>query len=108
MSVTSDPPAANLPAAGGTSTHNLVNGTQDRLIFKVKSTNNNEYRVNPVFGFIDPGAQTPLEVIRSAGPPKEDKLVVHYAPAPADATDAQASFGVVIPTGDVTIMLTAT
>uniref|UniRef100_A0AC34RPU5 MSP domain-containing protein n=1 Tax=Panagrolaimus sp. JU765 TaxID=591449 RepID=A0AC34RPU5_9BILA len=47
-----DPPAAQVPAAGGASTHNLVNSGASRLAFKVKSSNNNEYRLKPVFGFV--------------------------------------------------------
>ncbi|PAV81583.1 hypothetical protein WR25_03076 [Diploscapter pachys] len=126
-SLTADPPATSvrttnktadnqtlssdvvvLPAAGGTSTHKLVNGGAEKLMFKVKSSNNNEYRVKPVFGFVDAGGSTDLVVTRLAGAPKEDKLVVHFAPAPADATDAQAAFGSAQPSGSVTIPLTAT
>ncbi|RCN26394.1 MSP domain protein [Ancylostoma caninum] len=64
MSLTADPPAGVVPAAGGVLTHNLVNGGAERLIFKVKSSNNTEYRVKPVFGFVEPGAATPLEITR--------------------------------------------
>ncbi|KHJ91895.1 MSP domain protein [Oesophagostomum dentatum] len=78
------------------------------MMFKVKSSNKNEYRVNPVFAFDEAGANTPLEVTRLAGAPKEDKLVVHFAPAPPDATDAQAAFPSATPTGNVTINLSAT
>jgi hypothetical protein len=46
------------------------------LCFQVKSSNNNEYRVKPVFGFIEPGASAALEVIRLPGSAKEDKLVI--------------------------------
>uniref|UniRef100_A0A183F6T7 MSP domain-containing protein n=1 Tax=Heligmosomoides polygyrus TaxID=6339 RepID=A0A183F6T7_HELPZ len=49
-----------------------------------------------------------LEVTRLAGPPKEDKLVIQFAPAPADATDATAAFASVTPAGSVTIPLSAT
>ncbi|EFO84941.1 hypothetical protein CRE_03898 [Caenorhabditis remanei] len=35
MSLTADPPACTVPAAGGASTHKLVNGGADKLIFKV-------------------------------------------------------------------------
>ncbi|VDL66399.1 unnamed protein product [Nippostrongylus brasiliensis] len=108
MSLTADPPNASVPAAGGTLTHNLVNAGTEKLIFKVKSSNNNEYRVKPVFGFVEPGANTPLEITRLAGPAKEDKMVVQFAPAPADATDASAAFASVTPTGNVTIPISAT
>ncbi|PAV91901.1 hypothetical protein WR25_21874 [Diploscapter pachys] len=107
-SLTVDPPAAQIPATGGNSTHKLVNGGAEKLIFKVKSSNNNEYRIKPVFGFVDASGSTELTITRLAGAPKEDKLVIHFAPAPADATDAQATFGSVQPTGNVTVAMSAT
>ncbi|KAL6732551.1 hypothetical protein Aduo_003302 [Ancylostoma duodenale] len=106
--LSADPAQAQLPAAGGKSTHTLQNPGDQKMIFKVKSSNNNEYRVNPVFGFVDAAGNTPIEVTRLAGAPKEDKLVVQFAPAPADATDAQAAFASVQPVGNVTINLSAT
>ena len=63
-SLTADPPASQVPAAGGTATHQLTNAGAARLAFKVKSSNNNEYRLKPVFGFIEPGAAAPLEITR--------------------------------------------
>ncbi|EYB99226.1 hypothetical protein Y032_0124g1232 [Ancylostoma ceylanicum] len=98
--LSADPAQATVPAAGGKSTHTLQNPGDQKMIFKVKSSNNNEYRVNPVFGFVDAAGNTPIEVTRLAGAPKEDKLVVQFAPAPADATDAQAAFASVQPTGN--------
>ncbi|KAK5968381.1 Major Sperm protein Domain containing [Trichostrongylus colubriformis] len=92
MSLTIDPPAASIPAAGGKSAHTLANAGEAKVIFKVKCSNNNDYRLKPVFGFVDPAGQAPLEITRTAGAPKEDKLVIQWAPAPADATDAQAAF----------------
>ncbi|PIO63987.1 hypothetical protein TELCIR_14399, partial [Teladorsagia circumcincta] len=53
---------------------------------------NNDYRLKPVFGFVDPSGNAPLEITRTAGAPKEDKLVIQWAPAPTDATDAQSAF----------------
>lgn len=92
MSLTIDPPAASIPASGGKSAHTLANAGEAKVIFKVKCSNNNDYRLKPVFGFVDPAGQAPLEITRTAGAPKEDKLVIQWAPAPADATDAQAAF----------------
>ncbi|XGW24019.1 hypothetical protein V3C99_005880 [Haemonchus contortus] len=108
MSLTADPPNGTVPATGGTLTHNLVNGGAEKLVFKVRSSNNTEYRVKPVFGFVDPGASTKLEITRLAGPPKEDKMVVQFAPAPPGATDPAAAFASVQPAGNVTIPLSAT
>ncbi|VDM56384.1 unnamed protein product [Angiostrongylus costaricensis] len=92
MSLTIDPPAAAVPAAGGKSTHTLANSGEAKVIFKVKCSNNTDYRLKPVFGFVDPAGTAPLEITRTSGAPKEDKLVIQWAPAPADATDAQAAF----------------
>ncbi|CAB3401808.1 unnamed protein product [Caenorhabditis bovis] len=108
MSLTADPPACAVPAAGGSSAHKLQNGGADKLIFKVKSSNNDHYRIAPVFGFVDPSGATEVKITRLAGPPKEDKLVIHFANAPADATDAQAAFASVQPAGNITIPLSAT
>ncbi|CAA94274.1 Sperm-specific class P protein 10 [Caenorhabditis elegans] len=108
MSLTADPPACTVPAAGGSSTHKLVNGGAEKIIFKIKSSNNNEYRIAPVFGFVDPSGSKDVVITRTAGAPKEDKLVIHFAPAPADATDAQAAFAAVTPAGTVTIPMSAT
>uniref|UniRef100_A0A8R1E4G8 MSP domain-containing protein n=1 Tax=Caenorhabditis japonica TaxID=281687 RepID=A0A8R1E4G8_CAEJA len=53
MSLTADPPACTAPAAGGTSTHKLVKAGADKLIFKIKSSNNSEYCISPAYGFVD-------------------------------------------------------
>ncbi|CAJ0577515.1 unnamed protein product, partial [Mesorhabditis spiculigera] len=96
--LTVDPPAGVVPAAGGKVTHTLANGGAAKVVFKVKSSNNTEYRLNPVFGFVEPGAQAPVEITRTAGPPKEDKLVIEYGDAPADAATPQDAFkGVAAP-----------
>ncbi|CCD68120.1 Sperm-specific class P protein 19 [Caenorhabditis elegans] len=108
MSLTADPPACTVPAAGVSSTHKLVNGGAEKIVFKIKSSNNNEYRIAPVFGFVDPSGSKDVVITRTAGAPKEDKLVVHFASAPADATDAQAAFVAVAPAGTVTIPMSAT
>ena len=92
MSLAADPASCTVPAAGGVATHNLVNSGAAKLAFKVKSSNNNEYRIKPVFGFVEPGASTPLEITRTSGAPKEDKLVIQYQDAPADCTNAQDAF----------------
>ncbi|VDM67033.1 unnamed protein product [Strongylus vulgaris] len=105
MSLTAEPSAADFAASGGASSHTLTNCCKDRLIFKVKSSNNDNYRVSPVFGFLSPGSTTTLEVIRTAGPIKEDKIVINFAVAPADATDAQAAYRSVQTIGNVTIPL---
>jgi len=105
--ITIDPPLCNVQATGGSSTHQLANTVQNRLAFKVKSSNNNEYRVKPVFGFIEPGASTPLEVIRLPGVPKEDKLVILWAQVPPEETDPQAPFKAGAQEGEIIMVLSA-
>lgn len=68
------------------------NETSPTFIFQVKSSNNDHYRVRPVYGFVEPEGQTPVEIIRLDGPPKEDKFVVLWAEVPAEETDPQAPF----------------
>ncbi|KAF8360809.1 hypothetical protein PRIPAC_87732 [Pristionchus pacificus] len=94
MPLAVEPAAAAVPAAGGTSTHTLTNSEAGKIMFKIKSSNNNEYRLKPVFGFIDAGATAQVEITRLAGPPKEDKFVIQFAPAPEGAADAQEAFKV--------------
>jgi len=73
----------------------------------VKSSNNADYRVKPVFGFVEPGAAAPLEITRTGGAPKEDKFVIQYAEAPADAPDAAAFFKTATPAGEITLPVKA-
>ncbi|KAI6204701.1 Major sperm protein [Aphelenchoides besseyi] len=117
-----DPPACQVPASGGTSTHQLNNTGASRLAFKVKSSNNNEYRLKPVFGFVEPGASAPLEITRLVSSlvavlltvfrfrtvlQKEDKMVIQFAEVAADATDAQAPFKAGPAAGEVVLPVTA-
>ncbi|EFO96133.1 hypothetical protein CRE_22681 [Caenorhabditis remanei] len=64
-----------------------------------------EYRITPVFGFIDPSGSKDIQVTRTLGAPREDKLVSYFANALADATNAFAS---VTPAGILTIPISAT
>ncbi|CEF65718.1 MSP domain and PapD-like domain-containing protein [Strongyloides ratti] len=87
-----DPPGSEIPAAGGKSSHKISNGCPSRLAFKVKSSNNNQIRIKPVFGFIEPGGAADLEITRLNGAPKEDKLIIQFKEAAPDAADASAIF----------------
>ncbi|VDM45904.1 unnamed protein product [Toxocara canis] len=107
-SLLADPAEANVPAGGGVSAHTLRNPSAVRLAFKVKSTNNNDYRLKPVYGFVDATGCSPLEITRSAGPPKEDRLVIQFKEAAADAADAAALFKEGAPLGELTLPLKAT
>ncbi|EPB78405.1 MSP domain protein [Ancylostoma ceylanicum] len=90
--VTVEPPSATFPLTGGQSAHNILNVGENRIVFKVKCSNNNEYGIRPVFGFVEANSSTMLHVTRLAGKPKEDKMVVEYVPAPAGVTDAMVTF----------------
>nr|CAD2186038.1 unnamed protein product [Meloidogyne enterolobii] len=94
MAVSLDPESIQVAAAGGEITLQLKNSSAEgRYAFKVKCTDNDHYRVNPVFGFVDPAGNAAVLVRRTEGPPKADgRLEVHFIPAPADATDAKALF----------------
>ena len=45
----------------------LMNHSADRLAIKVRCSNNEFFRVNPVFSFLDPGSMNELEMIRLQG-----------------------------------------
>ena len=77
------------------------------VYFQVKCSNNTEYRMSPVFGFIEPGAGAPLEITRLAGAPKDDKVVVEFGDAPADAATPQDAFKGVAAPQKLTIPCTA-
>ncbi|KAI6197607.1 MSP domain-containing protein [Aphelenchoides besseyi] len=86
------PMVCNITAAGGKSKHKLVNQCGVRLAYKVKCSNNGNYMVNPVFGFVEVGDQGELEITRKPGKPKADKLVIQFSEAPADMSDAKLAF----------------
>lgn len=77
--LTVQPRAVQMQASGGTCTHKLINTSIARLAFKFKSTNNKEYRLNPVYGFIEPQGTRPFVVQKLPGEVKEDILIVQYA-----------------------------
>ncbi|EFP04257.1 hypothetical protein GCK72_009157 [Caenorhabditis remanei] len=106
--VTVDPPNATFPASGGTSTHFINSTYESRIAFKVKSSNNENYRVRPVFGFIEAKGKTKFEIVRLEGPVKDDKLMILWAEVPADETEPQAPFKGGAHQGDATILMKAT
>ncbi|CAK5085135.1 unnamed protein product [Meloidogyne enterolobii] len=71
-----------------------MNGNPEvRFAFKLKTSNNNYYRVSSVYGFVDPGAAAQVKVIRQNGPPKvDDKLAICFRRVPMDVGDAKAIF----------------
>ena len=48
--------------------------------------------MTPVYGFIDPGQEVPIDIIRLAGPPREDKFVILWAEVPKEEQDPKAPF----------------
>ncbi|EYC11042.1 hypothetical protein Y032_0052g2181 [Ancylostoma ceylanicum] len=53
MSLNVEPAVGNFPATGGNATHNIISLVDTKLAFKVKSSNNDHYRVRPVYGFVE-------------------------------------------------------
>ncbi|CAB3408040.1 unnamed protein product [Caenorhabditis bovis] len=66
---------------GGVSCINITNNSQDRKAYKIKCSDNALYRVNPVYGFAEPGETIKVDVLRNNGEKKMDKLCVLTAKA---------------------------
>uniref|UniRef100_A0A0M3HQ39 Major sperm protein n=1 Tax=Ascaris lumbricoides TaxID=6252 RepID=A0A0M3HQ39_ASCLU len=60
---------------GGVQRVFIKNPTNERRAIKVKCSDNNLYRVNPVYSFIEPGQVLAVDVLRHLGEPKVDKMV---------------------------------
>ncbi|CAJ0567192.1 unnamed protein product, partial [Mesorhabditis spiculigera] len=86
-----DPPVCRTTAAGGVSKHKMINMCDRKLAFKVKSSNNSNYSVSKVVGFIDIGEKQDFVITRIKGPPRGDKMVFQFIQA-GDATDAAKLF----------------
>ncbi|GMT32867.1 hypothetical protein PFISCL1PPCAC_24164, partial [Pristionchus fissidentatus] len=108
MSLNIDPAEVSFAAAGGQTTVKIISSAESKLAFKVKTSNNQCYRVKPVYGFIEPKADTALEIQRLEGQPKEDKVVVQWAEVPAEETDPKAPFAAGAQQGEVILPLKAT
>ena len=87
-----DPDSAYFNPGGGTSTHMLVNTSDRRMAVKIRSSNNDLYRVCPVVMFIESGQCQQLAVTRLAGPARADKLVIQYTPCGLEDKDAKEFF----------------
>ncbi|KAF1763494.1 hypothetical protein GCK72_011760 [Caenorhabditis remanei] len=77
---------------GGVQTVKIANSTKSRKAFKVKTSDNLLYRVNPVFGFVEPGQDLSIDVLRHNGIEKTDHLVVLTSDAPAETKCAKGVF----------------
>uniref|UniRef100_A0AC35TWW8 Major sperm protein n=1 Tax=Rhabditophanes sp. KR3021 TaxID=114890 RepID=A0AC35TWW8_9BILA len=107
MSLNVDPAIGIYPASGGGSAHKIINKTDIRHAFKVKTSNNERYRVKPVFGFVEPKQRTDFEILRLSGSPKEDKVVIQWAEVPAEESDPRAPFAAEAQSGEVMIPVKA-
>lgn len=65
MALRIDPIHLQIAATGGLASLKLYNSSEKRLAFKIKSSNNNNYRLKPVFGFVEPNSFTTFEIIRT-------------------------------------------
>ncbi|EGT47847.1 hypothetical protein CAEBREN_16958 [Caenorhabditis brenneri] len=88
------PSPNKLPFAptGGVQTVTITNSTKSRKAFKVKTSDNLLYRVNPVFGFVEPGEKMAIDVLRHNGSEKTDHLVVLTSDVNSDAQCAKGVF----------------
>ena len=73
----------------------------------MKATNNDNYRVKPVYGFLDPQGTSPFEITRTAGPAKEDKFIVQIGAAQPEDADPEAAFKGTAQIGEVNLACTA-
>ncbi|KHJ79219.1 MSP domain protein [Oesophagostomum dentatum] len=90
--VTVDPLSSKFQTSGGRSKHNILNVGDKRIAFKIKCSNSDEYRIEPVFGFVEKVASAEVNVLRMPGKPKEDKMVIYYVTAPPEAKDPETAY----------------
>ncbi|CAJ0594555.1 unnamed protein product [Cylicocyclus nassatus] len=75
-----DPEVAKFTVAGGKSEHMLVNLGGKDLAIKVRCSNNNLYRVHPVYQVVETGQCKSMVVTRHFGPARQDRLLIQYLP----------------------------
>uniref|UniRef100_A0A0K0DDA1 Major sperm protein n=1 Tax=Angiostrongylus cantonensis TaxID=6313 RepID=A0A0K0DDA1_ANGCA len=71
-----EPAELSYKAIGGLKGVNIVNDTNERKFFKVRCSDNMLYRVNPVFGVVEPGRSSRIDILRQNGAAKIDKMVL--------------------------------
>ncbi|EFO26164.1 MSP domain-containing protein [Loa loa] len=101
--LTVQPRAVQIRASGGTCIHKLINTSIARLAFKIKCTNNDEYRFKPIYGFIEPQCSYPIVVQKLSGTVREDIVIVQYAEVTTDCIDPKAPFKVDALQGEIII-----
>ena len=71
-----EPQEMSFQNIGGLQTFKFINNSNERRAFKVKCSDNQLYRVAPVFGIVEPYGSVSIDVLRQNGSSKVDKLVV--------------------------------
>ncbi|CAJ0605683.1 unnamed protein product [Cylicocyclus nassatus] len=96
--LTVDPPVSTFPTTGGRLYHTLKNPRGTRMVFKIKCSNNNDYGINPVYGFVEANGTVPINITRLPGPPKEDRMVIQFVETTeALSVGAEAAFKLASP-----------
>ncbi|CAB3399454.1 unnamed protein product [Caenorhabditis bovis] len=105
-------------ANGGASRHMMVNGSNHRMAIKIKCSDNELFRVSPVFCLLEPGSAQRLQIVRDPGPAKIDKIVLQYkatcATNPRDAFNKEDDTGIekrliaLIAKDDITVSIAPT
>ncbi|VDN36594.1 unnamed protein product [Cylicostephanus goldi] len=106
-------------ADGGCVQYTLTNSGMTDLVYKIKSTNNKDYRFKEVYAFIKAGAKLNVEITRTVSvivlllylytercakaQPKSDKFIVQYAPKPVDCKDPQAAWKGLTAIGEIAV-----
>ncbi|KAI6216197.1 Major sperm protein [Aphelenchoides fujianensis] len=72
---------------GGASRHLMANETDRKLAVKIKCSNNQLYRVSPVFCILEPGSAQRLQIVRDPGKPGPDRMIVLFK-----ATDCKNAY----------------
>uniref|UniRef100_A0A915CJU9 Major sperm protein n=2 Tax=Parascaris univalens TaxID=6257 RepID=A0A915CJU9_PARUN len=78
--------------AGGIKKVEVSNPGNERQAVKVKCTDNDLYRVNPVYAFIEPGQTVSFDIVRNNGGDKKDKLVFLATKASSNDTQPKELF----------------
>ncbi|KAM3716743.1 Sperm-specific class P protein [Dirofilaria immitis] len=93
---------------GGVQKVFISNPTNIRRALKVKCSDNNLYRVNPVYSFIEPGQVLAIDIFRQNGGAKVDKMVFVAAMAKNDEQNPRAVFQDDLPKPMMVLPLIAT
>ena len=111
LGVRVDPGVANFfPInADSQSVHELRNDSARRAVVKATCSNNNSYRLRPVFALVQPGKCVALTIGRLAGgQPRNDKLNIKFILLQPDDQPNNSLFDARKPDGTLEIALIAT